>query len=170
MLENVLFSETQRFRQRWLWVILAIVSVVTMYGLFKQLILGEPVGQRPMSNVLMVLAAFVVLGTIIFMLSLKLETVITNDGIQVRFFPFLTQFKLYRWAEIKKIYVRQYNPIREYGGWGYRLGILGHCRAMNVSGDKGIQLELINNKKLLIGTRQPEEAERVLRQLNVIKD
>jgi hypothetical protein len=55
-----------------------------------------------------------------------------------------------------KCYVRKYNAIAEYGGWGWRLGLFGKGTAYNISGNEGLQLEFINGKKLLIGTQKLE--------------
>jgi len=65
------------------------------------------------------------------------------------------------WNEITQSYVRKYNPITEYGGWGLRWGLKG--KAYNMSGNKGIQLVLNGNIRLLIGTNKAEEADEVLR-------
>ncbi len=48
---------------------------------------------------------------------------------------------------------------------GIRYGPKG--TAYNVSGKIGLQLELKNGKKILIGTRKPEEIENLLHHLNV---
>ncbi|PQJ82980.1 hypothetical protein BTO16_05475 [Polaribacter glomeratus] len=69
------------------------------------------------------------------------------------------------WSELKEVKVRTYNPIGEYGGWGFRSGFLWNKskgKAINISGDVGIQLEFKNGKKLLIGTQKKAEAESVL--------
>ncbi len=58
-------------------------------------------------------------------------------------------------SEIAKCDARQYSPIKEYGGWGIRYGTKG--MAYNVSGDRGVQLELTNGKRLLIGSQRSEE-------------
>ena len=53
----------------------------------------------------------------------------------------------------------------EYGGWGLKGGLLWKKSkgiAINVSGNIGIQLELKNGKKLLIGTQKLQEAKQVL--------
>jgi hypothetical protein len=71
---------------------------------------------------------------------------------------------------LTKSYVRQYSAITEYGGWGLRLGLFGKGQAYNVSGDKGIQLEFTNNKKLLIGTNKAEELTAVLKKIGQIKE
>ena len=51
--------------------------------------------------------------------------------------------------------MRTYNPIREYGGWGIRYGL--KSKAYNVHGNHGVQLELLNRKRLLIGSQRSEE-------------
>jgi hypothetical protein len=58
--------------------------------------------------------------------------------------------------------VRKYNPLTEYGGWGYRTGFGKKSGAMNVKGNIGIQIELSNGKKLLLGTQKKTEANKVL--------
>lgn len=75
------------------------------------------------------------------------------------------RYKKISWDRISKAFVRQYNPITEYGGWGLRLGLLGKGKAFNVSGNKGLQLVYDNGKRFLLGTQRPEEVERVLKQL-----
>ncbi|MBK8703741.1 MAG: hypothetical protein IPN33_08970 [Saprospiraceae bacterium] len=64
-----------------------------------------------------------------------------------------------------KVYVRQYKPIAEFGGWGLRYSMSGKGRALNVSGNMGLQLEFKDGKKLLIGTQKPKEIELVLTNL-----
>ena len=93
---------------------------------------------------------------------LKLETKIDEQGIHYGFWPFNLKPKHILWREIKSCYVRKYNPLTEYGGWGYRSGFGKKSGAMNVKGTIGIQIELSNNKKLLIGTQKEREAKSVL--------
>ncbi|MBJ2175825.1 hypothetical protein JBL43_16340 [Aureibaculum sp. A20] len=67
------------------------------------------------------------------------------------------------WNDISKVYVRKYNAITEYGGWGFRGYIFKTGgKAFNVMGNKGIQIVLKNGKKMLIGTQKEVEAERIL--------
>jgi hypothetical protein len=102
-------------------------------------------------------------------------TWINKEGVYIKEFPFLSflKYKFFPWEIISKSHVRKYNPVWEYGGWGgkrYRWRIM-HGRidvAYNVWGDMGLQLELINGKRVLIGTRKPVEMEDVLRKLNKI--
>lgn len=158
---EVSFREIQQFRQRWLWLLLlgATLSVVMLfgYGMIKQLVFGQSWGSRPMSNIAL---AIVGPGIILFatgltylFYSLKLITEVRNDGCYIRFFPL--SHKIIPFDNIKSCEVRTYSPIKEYGGWGIRYGRKG--KAYNVSGNKGVQLELLEGRPLLIGSQKPEE-------------
>jgi hypothetical protein len=56
---------------------------------------------------------------------------------------------------VKSHEVITYSPLRDYGGWGIRYGSKG--KAYNVSGNRGVRLELSNGKRLLFGSQRPEE-------------
>src|SRR5690606_41120216 len=99
----------------------------------------------------------------------KLETKIKNDGIFVRFFPFHISFKYYPWDEISSSFVRKYSPLVEYGGWGWRFSLFGSGTAYNVSGNMGLQLIFTNKKKLLIGTKKPDQLTEVLNKIGQLK-
>lgn len=103
-----------------------------------------------------------VITAVIFILifSTQLRTSIDHKGIQIRFFPYMPKAKHWKWEDIDEVYVRKYT-FWEYGGWGYRLGNSG--TAYNTKGFYGIQMVLKNGKKrVLIGTQNPEEMQRVL--------
>lgn len=53
-------------------------------------------------------------------------------------FPFHINYKYFPWQDLYRVFVRQYSPLVEYGGWGIRFGSKG--RAYHVSGSWGIQL------------------------------
>ena len=95
----------------------------------------------------------------------KLETTIRSDGIYYRFKPFRSTPRQRKWSDIHKVYVRKYNPIQEYGGWGYKTGFGKASKAYNVKGNMGLQIELNTGKKILIGTQKPEELERAIQKM-----
>jgi len=169
MANEILFTERQRFKQWWLWLILLGINGLFLFAVFKQVIAGQQFGDKPMSNIgLLITAGLTILLTILF-LNFRLDTLIKKDGIYVRFFPFHLKFNYYAWGKLTKSFVRQYSPIAEYGGWGLRYGFLGKGKAFNVSGDKGLQLEFTDNKKLLIGTNKSEELTEVLKRIGQLK-
>ena len=96
---------------------------------------------------------------------LKLRTRIDENGIQYKFSLFHFNQKIISWSDISKCYVRKYNPILEYGGWGMKGGVFfgkGNNVAYNVKGNIGLQMELKNGKKILIGTQKGNDIERVI--------
>jgi hypothetical protein len=170
MSNNILFTERQKFKQWWIWLILLSVNGILIVGVFKQVIGGQQFGDKPMGNTeLLIVTGLILLLTLLFFI-LRLDTIIKQDGIYIRFFPFHIKFKYFAWDRMTKSYVRQYSPLTEYGGWGLRLGLFGKGTAFNVSGDKGLQLEFTDNKKLLIGTNKPEELSETLNKIGQLKE
>lgn len=165
MANEVLFTESQKFKQWWLWLILLGINGLFLFGLFKQVIGGQQFGDKPMSNVGLIVTTVLTIVLTILFVNFRLDTTITKDGIYVRFFPLHLKFKHYSWDSLTKSYVRQYSPLTEYGGWGLRLGLFGKGTAYNVSGDKGLQLEFTDKKKLLIGTNKPDELTETLKKV-----
>jgi hypothetical protein len=104
----------------------------------------------------------------IFIFSLKLITRYTTEGIYYQMRWIHLKEKFIAWQDIESVEVRTYKPILEYGGWGMRLGIFGKGKAINISGNKGVQLVLKNGKRLLIGTQKPEEIKQYLKGIGKI--
>lgn len=98
---------------------------------------------------------------------MKLETKIKTGGIYVTFSPFQLKFKYYPWDKLNQVFVRTYNPIGEYTGCGFR-GTEKN-RALNVSGNKGIQLIIQGGSKLLIGTNKADEVTETLKNLDICR-
>lgn len=169
MNQEILFSERQKFKRWWLLAILLSINALFIFSVCKQVILGKQFGDKPMSDAgLLTITGLFLLVTILIFTS-RLDTIIKSDGIYVRFFPFHLTFKHYKWNSLTKSFVREYSPITEYGGWGLRLGLFGKGTAFNVSGDKGLQLEFNDHKKLLIGTNKPAELTETLNKIGQLK-
>lgn len=169
MSNEILFSETQKFKQWWLWLILLGINLLFIFGLFKQVIGKQQFGDHPITDTgLLLVTGFSFALTILF-LTFKLQTQIKSDGIYVRFFPFHLTFRHYTWQSLIKCFVRKYAPIPEFGGWGLRLGLFGGGKAFNVSGNIGLQLEFTDENRLLIGTNKPKELTEALNNIGQLK-
>ncbi len=153
------FSEKQKFRQWWLWLILIGVLLVPVI----LTLINKPTQGDLLTEILIGLIgpALVVL-LFVFM---ELRTQVNEQGIFYRFFPIHFQVLIINWDEVKKAYVRKYSPLGDFGGWGIRLGLGGKGKAYNVDGNMGLQIELKTGKKILIGTQKPEEMQTLLTQL-----
>lgn len=165
MENNILFSETQKFKQLWIWFILLVVNGIFLIAIYQQIIQGNPMGDKPMSDVGLLIAALISLSMTLLFINFRLDTQIKEDGIYVRFFPFNISYRHHSWETIEKAYIREYSPIKEYGGWGIRYSFNGRGKAMNISGRIGLQLEFKNGKKLLIGTNKAEDIKPILSKL-----
>ena len=161
-------QKRQKFTQWWIWVLLLGVNAMIGFGVFKQIIQGHPFGDRPASNNQMIAIFIVIILVTILFFSIKLETVIKEDGIYVRFFPLQIAYRKYTWERINKSFLRKYNPIGEFGGWGFRYGNR-NGKALNISGNRGLQLIFTDNSRLLIGTNKAEELETALIEIGQLK-
>lgn len=154
------FEEVQRFRQPWILILLT-VSILVPIGLIIKEYTSE---HTSMSTVGFLAILFTMLLPVLLIFSFTLKTRIDEKGIHYRFFPFHRTLRTILWQEILTASVRKYDAITEYGGWGLKGGFRRKKGvAVNVSGNIGIQLELANGKKLLIGTQKQYEAIRVLK-------
>ena len=67
MNNEILFTERQRFKQWWLWLILLGVNGLFLYGTIQQLCLGKEFGDKPMSNLgLLLVSGVPILLTVFF--------------------------------------------------------------------------------------------------------
>ena len=171
-MKKILVQEEQKFNQTWIILLIYGILMLNLFifgnGFIKQIIMGEPWGDKPMSDTALIITTLMALGisaglVVLFNLA-KLKTVIHQDGIDVTFPPFFSREKSFRKEQISHVEVRKYNPVLEYGGWGVRAG-LSKGKAYNVKGNLGIQLQLDNGKKILIGTQKKELAESALKQM-----
>lgn len=162
-MSKALFTEKQRFRQIWLIVLLLGIAGVMVWGFVQQIIFGIPFGNNPAPDWMMYLMVLIPISIFGFFFSLTLHTRVDKNGVSFRFFPVHRNDRLIKWESIKRVYVRKYKPIAEYGGWGFRRGRSGI--AYNTSGNMGLQIVLQDGKKILLGTRNPGQLTRTLEKL-----
>lgn len=155
------FQETQRFNQWWLKILKLMMLGLIIYLCYQWFYLEKQANSIAADDTT---GQLVVIGTLLLTSGLfyilRLRTSIDERGIHYQFIPFHFKVKTTTWNNIEACFTRTYEPIKEFGGWGYRIGFKG--QALNVKGTKGIQLVFKNGKKLLIGTQNPEEAQRVI--------
>ncbi|RYZ54406.1 MAG: hypothetical protein EOP49_05260, partial [Sphingobacteriales bacterium] len=142
-------KEIQRFRQWWLWLILGAIPAILAIEFYVS---GQ--GRQEQLSGLIAAAAVPALLMLLFAF-MKLEIKADQAGIQYRFSPLLPKWVFISWNAIEEVQVRRYKPIGEYGGWGLR-STRKYGRALNTSGNMGIQLMLKDGSKLLLGTQKPE--------------
>ena len=163
-MKSPIYREVQQFRQVWIWVIVSALSGLVWYAAVMQL-LHRPLDGSPMTDILSVIFWFIFgIGLPALFFFSRLVTEVRDDGIYIRFTPFHRTSHRIAFTEVKQYEVRTYRPIREYGGHGIRYSSKG--KAYNVSGDRGVQIELLNGERLLIGSQRADELWRAI-QANV---
>lgn len=156
-----IFSEIQKFDQWWVQLLI--------YGLFLASIVGFIIGiseisEGNISDFLIEKAPpFLILALISAALfTTKLKTRIDEKGIHYGFKPFQKKLRTASWEHIEKVYIRKYKPLIEFGGWGYKYSTKGNGKVYNTKGNMGIQIVFKDNNKTLVGTQQPDVAQRVI--------
>ncbi|HQP03696.1 MAG TPA: DUF6141 family protein [Bacteroidales bacterium] len=170
MKTTIEFFEVQKQTQKWVWFMVMFLLLMNVYVIFQQVILGIPFGNHPAPVWILFLIGFVIMLLVAGLFFLRLETHIDEKGVSFRFFPLHRGFRTIEWHEIKKAYVRIYHPLKEYGGWGIRTSFIGNNgKAFNMAGNVGLQLELKDGKRILIGTQKGTEISKLLNAINLVK-
>lgn len=164
-MDRLIYREEQSFRQSFvLWIMLAVWLLMfgTLgYGFYKQLYLGQPFGDSPMSNQGLIwsgiISILVVSAIFIFILNGHLITEVWSDGIRYKFPPIIRKMRFIPLSEIISVEVSKYRPVAEFGGWGWRKRIISRKTAYNISGRIGMRVIKKNGSQIMFGTRQQDE-------------
>lgn len=97
---------------------------------------------------------------------LTLSSRIDETGITMKF-SFQLKPLFISWSDVKYVELGKYNPIFEYGGWGYRKGWRTRKQAYNVAGRTGLKITLSDDRIVLLGT---QESSNMQQYLQYIKD
>ncbi len=151
------YKEEQRFSQVWLWILTIGIGLILVYGIYKQIILGQPIGDKPISNIVLILFYIFMMAVLSFLWMLKLTTEMDSDSIIINFFPVVNK-KIY-WSDIQSFQIVDYGFV---GGWGIRLWTK-YGTVYNTKGRKGLAIELKNGKKYCIGTQKEAELKEFLK-------
>ena len=156
------FNETQYFRQKWLWAIIIFFPAFSLYGIYEQIIMGNPIGDKPISDDgLIWFTVLIGVGLPLLFYSIRLKTRVSEEGLHYQFFPIHLKERTIPYGDIESFKARKYSPLKEFGGWGIRFGFEG--KAYNVSGKEGLQLVLKNERKVLFGSQKAKELEKAMK-------
>ncbi len=172
-MKKVLFEEKQKFGSPLFYlgmsVVYAVPTLIFLFAFYKKFIVHEPFGNRPMSSLELILTAFftfiVLAGSLYILIGSRLIVTITNQNISLTFKPILFKTISFDKTDIDNFEIRNYKPVKEYGGYGVRQGRKGLGKAYNVKGKSGLQLYLKNDKKVLIGTQRPDAILRAMKKM-----
>lgn len=172
-MERLIYKEEQSFRQSivpWIMLVFFLMLISGLgIGFYQQLYLGIPYGDTPASDNGLIwsgIISFVAFSVLfIFILNSKLTTEIWSDGIRYKFPPLVPKIRFIPYRDVVSAEVEKYNPILEFGGWGWRRRMLRRKIAYNVSGRIGIRVIKKDGSLILFGTRQEEEMKRAVKRM-----
>jgi hypothetical protein len=140
----MIFDEQQKFDARFGAALYAVMGAVAVIVLARG---GESAGPALWS-----LAPGFLIIFVLFQL-MTMSTRVDDDGVAIETLFFLK--RRIGFSEIASAEATTYRPLRDFGGWGYRLGPGG--KAFNMRGDRGVRLVLKNGDRVLIGSQQADE-------------
>jgi len=160
--DAIFFEEQPMSDNKLFYTILAAgIGIVALfaYGIYRQIIAGEPWGDRPMGDteLLFVGGLYIVLG-FVFIFGFwrgRLVTEVRPSGLYIRFLPFHRDFHRVSLDGIGSCRSIRYRPILDYGGWGIRMGF--RKKAYNISGNTGVEIVYEDGRTLLIGSRKADQ-------------
>ena len=158
-----LFKETQQMDQWWirypLYLFTFGIIVSFSYAIVKQLYFGTTIGSKPTPDWALISISFismiVTVAVFILIVMAKLETRLTKFGLEYKFWPYVFNWKKITKLQIETWEIIEYNPIIDYGGWGYRFRGIKNI-AYTTKGKIGIKIKMTNGHTKLFGTQQPE--------------
>ena len=150
--EKPIYAESLNCR-KWSYYLLPIALLPLIIEFFRNQITTDDVIT---SCVLFLIFMLLVLG-------LKLKWTISKDSFTFKYNPFYNKWRTIPLAEIKKIEIMRINPLKEFGGWGFRYGKLG--QAFTTTGRMIIHIETTKGQKLNFSVENTEKAERAIKEL-----
>lgn len=166
-MEKILFSEEQRNKQWWLWLILGSALLAIIIPIASELSAQSwDMSSENFSRLVLYgsIAVLFIVAVLIVLVLRRLETKITYDEIFITFPPLKRKPHKIKVQEIERFEIRKYRARREYGGYGFRSRRTSG-QAYIISGNIGLQLYLKNGKKLLIGTQKKQAIEFAMRKI-----
>lgn len=148
-----IYTETQKFRQWWLFLITFGILLLAVWGTIQQLVFGKSFGNNPAPDAFLV--GFLIFSLILcyLLITTSLKTKIDSEHVSIKFGLIKRQIPF---IKIKSASIVDYGFV---GGWGYRMS-KEYGTIYSVSGSKGLYLELKNGGKLVVGTQNVNELQR----------
>lgn len=162
MKETILFNESQKFTQWWLWLFLLLPFFLSFFKLiYLWLNAFQNSGNASISIVFhdsIWWGMILYIAVLVFFWKSKLDTIVTKEEVRIKHLLFFS--KVFSIEDMAKAEIVNYGFV----GYGIRLSI-NHGTVYNVKGNKGLALTLKNGKRYIIGTQKPTRFYQILENL-----
>ncbi len=148
------YREDQKARQWWWFLIIIPISVLCLWIGFTMI--RQYFADEFLSGMVLLIGGIIIfavgVGFLWLLYAEKLTIEVRTDGLYIRYYPFQLSFRKIPLDKLKSHKVR--NDIMGLGiGYPFR----GRGKVYNISGNRGLQLDFVDGKRLLIGSQKPEE-------------
>jgi len=158
---KIIFQEKQYVKLPWIKLLVVILSLLAWLFFILQIIFKVQLGNNPAPNfVIIIVFVLVGLGLPFLMFRAHLKTIVTEEKIILKYYPFL--IKEIKRDKIIKVRATDYQPIKKYGGWGIRTNFK-NTRAYTTDGHRGVIITLKNGSNILIGSQKAENLAQALK-------
>ncbi|MBI4243718.1 MAG: hypothetical protein HY606_06470 [Planctomycetes bacterium] len=163
----MLYEEHQWLPPKWVLPILAVPVIFIWYAFIVQVVFDKPFGTNPAPDWALTLFWLIFGLTMPALLMSGMATDVDVMKIRIRYFPLIGSLSIagrsISHSEIEKVEECEYNPVKEYCGWGIKTSRKqkGHS-AYTVSGDSGVKLHLKNGQVILVGSQRSKELAKII--------
>src|SRR4030095_8086118 len=152
------FYEKQRYRNIFMLVLLILVEVYLVYLIFEDVMGDKFWGSRRYESwAIITITALIPTPLLLSFFIIRLDTIITEEGIFYRWFPFKRNYNMVLWDVVKEVYIVDMKQV------GFKWRFTNKYNETNFPGsDHALLIQMKNGKTKLLGTRKVEELNRVL--------
>ncbi len=152
------FYERQRYKNITLLLLLIAIESFLLYLVLEDVMADKLWGStRKDSWILIAITLLIPTPLLLGLLFIRLDTIITEEGIFYRWFPFTRNYKMILWDNIQEVF------ILEMKNTGFRWRFTNKYNESHFPGSQyALIIQMKSGKKKLLGTRKAAEMNRVL--------
>ncbi|NNE39410.1 MAG: hypothetical protein HKN14_00665 [Marinicaulis sp.] len=142
------FEEHQRLSP----VLIGLIYFILLGILAASLISTPPKTEQETMVIVYGMAPAFIIITFIFA-TMRQMTRVSGEGVHIKSVYFIN--RVIPFSDIESAEQVTYRPLRDYGGWGFRVS--GKGKAYNMRGDRGVKLTLKDGGRVLVGSQREQE-------------
>jgi hypothetical protein len=152
------FYEQQRYKNMVLLSIVILAEVILAYYSLDEVLSDNLWGSKQETSWIIILVTLLIpTPMLLAFMFIRLDTIVTEEGIFYRWFPFHRNYEMILWDNVKEVFVVDMKNV------GFRWRFTNKYDETNFPGsDYALLILMKSGRKKLIGTRKAEELNRVL--------
>jgi len=165
--QEMLFHEVQALRQWHGRIVLALPPAALLFIAIRQIVFHNPWSHPPMTNGSVIFLTVLLLAVYFRLITVRLVTDLGSAELSIGLRGLWRSRRVPLMA-IHSATAVQYDPATEFGGYGIRSSARG--MAYIASGNRGVEVELIEGRKLLVGSQRADElADKITRAKKAVR-